>query len=66
MEYRRELKALARARLVSDLSWKEVVADARRANEYSCLTPEDAPHVFTGFGKPVIENPSENVITAIP
>ncbi len=66
VEYRRELKSLARARLVSDLSWREIVADARRANEYSCLTPEDAPHVLSGFGKPVIEPPSDNTIAAVP
>jgi hypothetical protein len=49
LEYRRQLKALSRSQLSSDLDWGQVVADAARCCEYSSLTPEDTQQTLTGF-----------------
>ena len=60
------MKQLARAMCAADLDWSEVVSDARRANEYSSLTPEDAQSTLSGFGRPSIETPESGVVAVVP
>ena len=59
------MKQLARARSAADLTWQQVVEDARRSNEYSSLTPEDALNNLQGFGRPTIKQPSDSVVAAV-
>jgi hypothetical protein len=48
-DYRKQLELLCMSLQESDLTWKQVLKDARRRCNYSSLTLQDNPQQLTGF-----------------
>lgn len=64
-EYRQELNSIGRANQIGDITWADVIRDAKRCCEYSSLTLEDCSYSLSGFCRPSLAV-DDNTVAELP